>query len=86
MTWNYRVIRGKDGDEFYYAIHECFYDKKEDTIPHSWAETPEAAIGETREELIKDLVLMIKAVTKPVLEIQGEKLVEVEPVLQEEKI
>ena len=54
MTWDYRVVRKRDKGELWYAIREVFSDE-EDRI---WGctEEPVAAMGESREALVKELV------------------------------
>lgn len=83
MGWNHRVIRWeqKVGDDIDagYAIHECFYDKKGDTIPTSWTERPAIVMSETRGGLLAVLAQMAEAIRQPVLEEQNGRLVVVEP-------
>lgn len=80
MTWNYRVIRTEEEGEHVYAIHECQYADKGDTIPGSWTEEPVCVLSETRTGLFWVLSVMTEAVAKPILEERDGKLVEVEPV------
>lgn len=61
MTWNYRIIRDKDG---VYGIHEVYY-KKGKIDMWSDAMTP---LGESIDELKEDLDMMAEAFKKPVLE------------------
>jgi len=80
MVWIHRVIRHKDTDgSYYYAIHECFYHKPTDKIPHSWTEDEISPIGESIESLLKTLQRMNVACQKPTLEIteDGDHLREV---------
>jgi hypothetical protein len=77
MSWNYRVIRSREANgEFYYAIHECYYDG--DRLPHSWTLSPASVIGETHAELLTTLQQMHRAVLEPVLEQCDERLVEID--------
>ena len=77
MSWNYRVIRSREANgEFYYAIHECYYDG--DRLPHSWTLSPVSVIGETHAELLTTLQQMHRAVLEPVLEQCDERLVEID--------
>lgn len=80
MGWNHRVIRTEDKGGVCYAIHECHYDKKGDTIPTSWTEEPTSVHSETRTGLFWQLAVMTEAVAQPVLEIRDDKLVEIERV------
>ena len=76
MSWNYRVIRRREANgEFYYAIHECYYDG--DRLQHSWMASPASVIGETHAELLTTLQQMHRAVLEPVLEQCDERLVEI---------
>ena len=74
-TWNHRVIRKDGSSETWYELHECFYDNKGDAIPTSWTVDAIAPVGETPESLILCLERMIEAVRKPILVIEGDKLV-----------
>jgi hypothetical protein len=80
MTWNHRVIRFEENGNVYYAIHECHYDKRGDTIPMSWTANAVNVLSETRRGLLWVLSVMTEAVAKPVLTEKDGKLVEVEPV------
>lgn len=80
MSWSYRVIRTEDEGGICYAVHECHYDKKGDTIPTSWTEQPASLLSETRTGLFWVLAVMAEAVAQPVLEAQNGVLVVVEPV------
>lgn len=79
MSWSYRVIRTENWEGAIYALHECHYDKKGDTIPTSWSEESTDVSSETRTGLFWVLAVMTEAVAQPVLEIRDGKLVEVEP-------
>lgn len=81
MSWNHRVIRTEDDGGPCYAIHECHYDKKGDTIPIMWTAEPTAVLSDTRHGLFWVLSVMTEAVGKPILEIDetGKKLREIEP-------
>jgi hypothetical protein len=75
MVWNHRVIRHEENGEVWYAIHECFYEKPDDDSNLSWTENEIAPIGETVDELRETLERMLKALDKPILTIQGDKLI-----------
>jgi len=81
MTWNHRVIKDEDAGEAYYAIHECFYNNKEDAMPTSWTARTIAPLSDTRTGLLEVLERMATAVRRPILEVKDGKLVEVEPAL-----
>lgn len=80
MSWNNRVIRSEDEAGVCYAVHECHYDNKGDTIPTRWTEEPVAVMAETRTGLFWVLSVMTEAVAQPILEVRDGKLVVVEPV------
>lgn len=80
MSLNHRVIRSKDAAGVCYAIHECHYDKKGDTIPTSWTAEPASMLSETRTGLFWVMSVMAEGIGQPVLEVRDGKLVEVEPV------
>lgn len=75
MTWNYRVVQHDDGKETWYQIHECFYASKDDVVPHSWTADSIAPVGESMEDLRLALDRMIFALAKPILKIDGDKLI-----------
>lgn len=65
-SWNYRVVKRKSpNDIITFAIHEVFYDDND--IPASITDTPSWPLGDTLEELKKDLEHYQKALFKPVL-------------------
>lgn len=43
-TWNYRVVRHRQGEETWYALHEVYYD--EHGKPRSYAESPSTFLGD----------------------------------------
>lgn len=70
MTWNYRVIKHDTNKDVTYRIHEVFYSESKDIEGF----TKEAVFpqGESLEELISDLRLMIGDARKnPVLSLKG---------------
>ncbi len=62
MTWDYRVVLRTVGDESVYAIHEVYYDDDE-TIT-GYTENSVSPQGDTFEDLVKDLQLMIRGTEK----------------------
>lgn len=58
MTWNYRIMKHSHRSGDFYAIHECFMNSKGQV--HSWTEDEVAPLGETAEELIETLEMMLK--------------------------
>lgn len=75
MTWNYRIIKHEENNEFYYMIHEVFYNNKGKS--DSWTKEGIAPFGETLFMLKKDYKQMAEAFSHPVLEIKKNKLVEI---------
>ena len=79
MTWNHRVIRHDhifdfDTDEVWFGVHECYYENPEDDIPHSWTDEATTPVGETPAELLETIHRFAKALEKPILIIEGDKL------------
>lgn len=71
MVWNYRVMRHKsDADghgEMLYAIHEVFYDETGKVT--TWTQDPcGSPMGETPEEMSRDLVQILAAISEPILD------------------
>ena len=69
MTWNYRVVRHKAKNHAgagieWLSIHEVYYqgDKIE-----SWVVTEAAPLGETYEDLMKDMAALQRAFELPIL-------------------
>lgn len=79
--WNYRVVKSEYPefpDSPTFSIYEVYYDGENRIL--SWTTDSEEAQGETVKDLKKDLLLMAKACSQPVLKIKlfrgKEKLVE----------
>lgn len=64
MTWNLRVVRRKFGDEWVYAIHEVYYDKK--GRAHSLTAAPSTVQGDSLEDLRAYYQMMAEAFAAPV--------------------
>lgn len=79
MSWQYRVIKTKkiwnDYTEDHYQIHEVYYNS--DGSIDTWSVDPCTPFGETAAELNDDLNMFIRATVLPVLEENGNTLVEV---------
>lgn len=76
MTWNHRVMRHVEGDEVFFQIHEVYYGIEEGSNQLSWTENAIAPMGETIEDLRFELVRMLEALDKPVLDYHAEELSE----------
>lgn len=79
MTWNNRIVKrttkptkknGLTEPTVYYAVHEVFYHKHgKKYIPDSRTMNPDDIIGETPEECIEQLKMMLRdAKRAPVLD------------------
>jgi hypothetical protein len=68
MTWNYRICKDKDG----YTIREVYYNNGTDEIG-SWTADPVEPFGETKEELIENLAMMMAAVIHPVIDLDKQE-------------
>lgn len=70
-TWDYRVLRRVNNDDTshtdYLHLAEVHY---EDGVPWGWSST--AAAGNTMKELAGDLVLMVEALSRPVLDLNND--------------
>lgn len=67
MTWNYRII--KEGG--YYSVCEVFYNRNK---PYSWTE-PITIEGESTNEILEQLEMIIKDINSKVLVVENNKLV-----------
>lgn len=66
MSWNHRVIKKTvDGEEMF-TIHEVYYDDQGN--PESVTKNPVPAFGNNVEELSHNLIHMLSALTKPILD------------------
>lgn len=69
MTWNYRIVKraSKDEPECYYALNEVFYESKTNQ-PMAFSDE-DTVIGNSPEEIIKVLEMMLADAKKdqPVL-------------------
>lgn len=69
MTWNYRIIKYDTNKNIVYRIHEVFYDEKGKI--EGFTEDAVFAQGETVDELISDLQMMINDAKKyPILSLK----------------
>ena len=65
MTWNYRVLKSKDGEDDWYQIHEVYYDKEK--VVNGWAENGATVCGNTLVEVRSSLELMLKSLDKEII-------------------
>ncbi|MDC0529224.1 hypothetical protein OAO19_03035 [Gammaproteobacteria bacterium] len=66
MSWNYRVVKIKEDDEYIFTIAEVYYDDDGDII--ATTAEPVGAMGEDLKELALDLKNMVDALSKPVID------------------
>lgn len=64
--WNYRVVKTKDGDDDWYAVHSCYYD--DDGEADGTSLLASRAGGNTLEQLRADLQRMLEALDKPIID------------------
>ena len=81
--WNYRILRHwhtyESGEqEAYLQIHEVHYepDEKGELIPTSWTLNGVYPLGEHTEEFVSAMNLYLMALTKTVLEVSGDTLID----------
>jgi hypothetical protein len=65
MSWNYRRMRVKDGDDFVFAVYEVYYDP--DGKPTGWSTTPACIISDS-EDFTEVMVQMTRCFMEPVLD------------------
>lgn len=66
MTWNYRVLAHKEGDEVYFQIHEVYYEEK-----HLGYTENGVTVGSEDVEGIKWVLdLMRECLEKPILSVE----------------
>ena len=65
MSWNYRILKSKDGKDDWYQIHEVYYDK--DNNVNGWTENGATVNGNTIDEIRSSLELMLKSLDKEIL-------------------
>ena len=65
MSWNHRVLAHKNGDEFWFSIHEVYYDKK--GTPESYTVNGVIVGGNSIKDLSWTLDKMKECLDKPIL-------------------
>lgn len=66
MGWDYRVMRHREGEDQWLSIHEVYYDKE--SGPNAWSEEGMRPGGNNLVELKGDLLMMMRALERPVLD------------------
>lgn len=64
--WNHRIVHKVDETSEILGIHEVFYD--DEGIPEMVTVNPVGAVGDTLLELREELLSMLAAFEKPILE------------------
>lgn len=81
MSWNYRIVKTREGpagqEQDIYTIREVYYD--EDGEIKGWTENPCHPFGETWMECADDHAIMGRAIGMPIVDVTGDKPVEVSP-------
>ena len=69
MTWNYRILASEYRGEFYFKIHEVYYDDQGNPESHSVEGTK--IEGDTITEIKNILHNMAESLKKPILLVDG---------------
>lgn len=73
-SWNYRVIKMMCDNQKNFAIAEVYYDEKNQ--PVGWVKCNEnTLVSEEYENLKGTIELLSEAFSKPILTVEGDKLV-----------
>jgi len=67
MSWNHRVLAHKDGEDWYFQIHEVFYN--ETGRPDSYTAQGVGVGAENLEGLVWVLDKMKECLSKPILSV-----------------
>jgi len=62
MSWNYRIMEDGEGIQKYYSLREVFYHNKKKI--RAFTKEPEYPIGDTVEDLIQNIEMMLKDAKK----------------------
>jgi hypothetical protein len=65
MSWNYRILKTKDGEDDWYQIHEVYYDKGGKV--KGWTKNGATVAGNTLVELKNSLEMMLKSLDKEMI-------------------
>jgi len=65
MSWNHRLLAHKDGEDWYFQIHEVYYDKEGN--PKSYTENGVSVGAETIKGVKWTLNKMKQCLKKPIL-------------------
>ena len=65
MSWNHRVIAYREGREFWYQIHEVYYD--ENGVPEMYTKGAVTVVASTFKALDWQLDRLKECLSKPIL-------------------
>ncbi len=69
MSWNHRLLAHKDGEDYYYQIHEVYYDEK--GKPNGYTERGISVGGDNLEGVNWVLDRMRECLNKPILSVDN---------------
>jgi len=69
MGWNHRILAHKDGDDWYFQIHEVYYNKQNE--PEGYTENGTPVGAENIESIHWVLDKMKECINKPVLSVDN---------------
>ena len=72
--WQYRVVKDKDKKgNIFFSVRDVYFENEK---PYAWGSEPQFPIGDTYEEVMKDLQFMNKALLQKTLIVKGNTLIE----------
>ena len=69
MSWNHRILAHKDGDDYYYQIHEVYYD--DNGNPESYTTNGVSVGAESINGIEWTLDKMKECLDKPILSVEN---------------
>ncbi len=69
MSWNHRILAHKDGEDWFFQIHEVYYDKE--GKPNSYTSNGVSVGAESVEGINWVLGKMKKCLDKPILSVKN---------------
>ena len=69
MSWNYRILAHKDGEDWFFQIHEVYYDKERK--PNSYTANGISVGAESVEGINWVLGKMKECLDKPILSVEN---------------
>ncbi|MET3287608.1 UNVERIFIED_CONTAM: hypothetical protein ABID98_000178 [Brevibacillus sp. OAP136] len=74
IGWNYRVLKHGEGNNAYFEVSEVYYD--ENNEPVSWIEGKNPFVQDSVEDMEHVIELIKLGLSKPVLKVVGDKLID----------